>query len=308
MAKYGLVGIIVTLMGSLFYLGGCQSMPKSEQTSLKKLAIHGHRGSRGTHPENSIPAFEEAARAGADVLEFDMQLTADDVVVISHDSVITGQHCKDARGLVVKKPIAIRSIPLAKVKTFDCGNIAQERFPEQRRIPKTRIPTLDEVLTWKAQHAPALEMNIETKMEAPEPRWVPDPQHFVTKILEILRKHNAVEKAILQSFDFRTLEVAKKLEPKLRLSCLFEKEKAFCEPTAKVGAAFASPFIALVTPEEVAKCHAQGIAVVPWTLNSEAEWQVALAAKVDGIITDYPRKLIHYLGEKKKDVAPAASR
>lgn len=268
----------------------------------KKIVVHGHRGSRGTHPENTIPAFQEAVDAGADVLELDMHLTADDVVVVVHDPELTGKLCKDKKGKKLKKPVAVRKLKLKDLKTYDCGSVAHEKFPEQKQIPGTRIPTLEEVLEWRAKTAPKIALNIETKMDG---KNVPSADHFVTKVVEVLRKFDAVEATILQSFEFKTLEAAKKIEPKLKLSALFdEKEKDICNRAASIGVQFVSPHFSLATAEEVKACHGKSMQVVPWTLNDEAQWKAAIAAGVDGIISDYPRKLIKYLSSPAPTPTP----
>lgn len=270
--------------------------------TIQKLSVHGHRGSRGTHPENTLPAFQEAVAAGVQVLELDLQLTADDVVVISHDPDLTPEHCQYRTGAPLSGPIAVRSLKAAELAQFECGAIAQERFPEQKQIPGLDILTFESFLQWWAKNAPRLEMNIETKMSAQIPQWKLDPLLFTRKIIELLRKYGAVEKAILQSFDFRTLLVAKKIEPKLRLSCLFEGIENFCDATRKIGAQFASPNFQAVFPDEVTLCHHQGIQVVPWTANSEAEWRTLLDLQVDAIITDYPRRLTTYLSRLRQEM------
>ncbi len=261
--------------------------------------VHGHRGSRGTHPENTLPAFEEAVEAGAEVLELDMQVTADNTVVVSHEPELTPQLCRYASGKTIERPIPIRSLTAKELAQFECGSVPNPRFPEQKRLPGTGIPTLESFLQWKSRKAPQLEMNIETKMTASDPKWIPDPTLFASLVISLLKKYGAVDKAILQSFDFRTLSAAKKLSPSLRLSCLFENETNFCELTAKTGAHFASPNLSLVTPDNVKACHAKNIQVVPWTANTEAEWNRLIDCKVDAIITDYPRKLIQFLGKRK---------
>ncbi len=264
------------------------------------VSVHGHRGSRGTHPENTFPAFEEAVSAGAQVLELDLQLTADDVPVVTHDPDITARLCRYKDGRAVKQPIPIRSLKLKELEQFECGVMPQPRFPDQKNIAGLTIPTLDAFLSWWKTHAPNLELNIETKMSSDDPKWIPDPELFAQHVVNQFKKHGAIDKAILQSFDFRTLTAAKKLAPTLRLSCLFEQNRDFCEATAAASAQFASPYLGLVTPSEVAKCHAKKIQVVPWTANTEIEWKQLLDAKVDAIISDYPRKLLSFLANRKK--------
>lgn len=256
------------------------------------IKIHGHRGSRGTHPENTIPAFEEAVSAGADVFELDLQMTKDGIPVLSHEPLLDPALCRHRGGKELTAPIAIRTLTAKQVADFECGHRANPRFAEQKLVPGTAIPTLDDFLSWANKHAPeAMEFNIETKMTAPQPEWVADPLEFTNAVVAQLKKHGAIDRTILQSFDFRTLVHAKKIEPKLRLSCLFETEKDFCRRTKDVGAQFASPDYQLVTPEEVAACHQNGIQVVPWTANTPDIWMQMKSAGVDAIITDYPRRL-----------------
>jgi glycerophosphoryl diester phosphodiesterase len=298
--------LAATLLLSTF-LVGCQTTNPGNQTmkipaqTLEKLSVHGHRGSRGTHPENTLPAFQEAVASGAQVLELDMQLTKDDVVVISHEPDLTAAHCRYTTGKPILAPIPIRSITAKELGQFECGMVPQERFPDQKQIAGVPMPTLESFLIWKKKNAPKLEMNIETKMTADDPKWIPDPEFFARRVIATLKQNGGVEKAILQSFDFRTLAAAKKLEPRLRLSALFEHEKGFCEATALVGAQFASPEQSLVTAEEVARCHALKIEVAPWTANQPSDWKRLLECGVDAIITDYPRRLIGYLHQLRSE-------
>jgi glycerophosphoryl diester phosphodiesterase len=278
---------------------GCQSTQLSQgehSVPNRAISIHGHRGSRGTLPENTLPAFREAIAAGADYLELDVHLSKDDVIIVSHDPDITGHLCRDPQGQIVKTPIPIRTLTAREIATYDCGNVAQARFPEQQLIPKTPLPRLEEVFQLVKKEAPRIGLNIEAKMTASVPKYIADPIDFTRRIIHLVHQYDLTNQVILQSFDLRIIEAGKRMDPKIRLSCLYEGEVTdFCTPTAKLGAGYASPDFHLVTPEKVRACHEQGILVVPWTLNDEGAWEAALRAGVDGIISDYPRKAIHFL-------------
>src|SRR5215467_6084384 len=56
--------------------------------SNRMLEVHGHRGARAVLPENTLAGFEYAISAGADYIEMDVQITRDDVPVVSHDPVL----------------------------------------------------------------------------------------------------------------------------------------------------------------------------------------------------------------------------
>ena len=254
-------------------------------------------------PENTLPAFEYAISAGADVLELDMAVTRDDVLVVSHDPVVNEELCE---GPGTGRPI--RSLTLAELKRIDCGAIRNPRFPRQRTAPGTRIPTLDEVFSLApgfaalapggAALAPngAFHFNIETKIFPDRPEYTPDPERFVELVLAAIRRHKLESRVILQSFDYRTLRVMKKLEPRIRLSALDEiGGRDFVATARGAGAGIISPHLRLVTPEKVKAAHAAGIQVIPWTANVPEEWDKLAAAGVDAIITDDPAALIEYL-------------
>lgn len=107
------------------------------QTS-PRILVHGHRGARAVLPENTLPAFEHAVAAGADVLELDLAVTRDDVLVVSHDPMVNHVICKGPQPDAV-----IRRLTLAELKEYDCGSLANPAFPRQKALPGTRIPTLD---------------------------------------------------------------------------------------------------------------------------------------------------------------------
>ena len=274
------------------------------QEAARRIAVHGHRGSRGTVPENTIPAFEAALMAEADVLEMDMSVTKDNVLVISHEPKLTPERCLDAEGNRLEKPIPIRSLTLAEVKKYDCGSLGNPKFPRQLPVPGTRMPTLDEVFAMvKASGyaaAPQVEFNIETKLFPAEPELTPAPAEFAKLVVETIKKHGMEKRTMVQSFDFRTLREIKKLDPAIRTSQLTYEELVDIVPALKsIKADIWSPNSEWITLDSVKEAHAAGIQVAPWTINSKKGWDAAIAAGVDAIITDYPGDLVEYLKEKK---------
>ena len=100
---------------------------------------------------------------------------------------------------------------------------------------------------------------------------------------------------ILQSFDPRTLRVIKRLAPSVPRAALFEKQGDWMEIAKEFEATILSPELHLVSAELVAKSHAAGIQVVPWTANKPTEWAALAAAGSDAIISDDPAALIAWL-------------
>ena len=292
---------------SAFFLAALIASASNPQTIL----VHGHRGSRATRPENTIPAFQYAIQHGADVLELDLAVTKDNVLVVSHFPFITPDHPGErvCTGPETPPHTAIHSLTLAQVKQYDCGSVTLPAFPKQVAVPGTRIPTFDEVLDLASQGH--FDFNVETKSFPSHPELTPSPEQFVKLVDEAVKRHNLQSRVILQSFDFRTLIAMKKLDPAIRLSALIgsdpegdammgitDPDKDFVSIGKKTGAQIISPDFHLVTPEKVAAAHAAGLQVVPWTVDRQEDWQKMVDAKVDAIITDDPEALIQWLRTK----------
>lgn len=102
-----------------------------EGIALPERGISSHRGSNHTHPENTLPAFQEAIRAGAHQIELDVYLTDHGDLVVIHDRTV--DRTSDGRG-------DVRQMTLAEIRRLDAGSWKDERFAG------VRIPTLDEAL------------------------------------------------------------------------------------------------------------------------------------------------------------------
>ena len=258
------------------------------------ILVHGHRGARAVLPENTMPAFEYAIRAGVDVLELDLAVTKDNVAVVSHDPYLNPAICKDVEGKV-----AIRNLTFAELQRYDCGARQNPVFPKQKPVPGTRIPKFDDVLALAGRGK--FHFNVETKIFAKSPELTPSPEEFAGLVLDTVKKRGLVDRVILQSFDFRTLHAMKKLEPRMRLSALFDSaSKPFVEIARDAGATIVSPRYPLVTKAEVDAAHAAGLQVVPWTANTREDWAKLVDAGVDAIISDDPAELIAYLKETSR--------
>ena len=255
-----------------------------------KILVHGHRGARARMPENTMPAFEYAIQAGVDVLEMDMAVTKDNVIVISHDPILQAPVCSGPR-----KTAVIRELTLAQVREWDCGAKRNPRFPDQKPIPGTRMPTLDEVFQLAGRGS--FGFNIETKIFREHPEYTPSPEEFARLVLEKIRRYKLEKRVILQSFDFRTLVAMRKLAPEIRLAALIEKtSRDFRDAAREAGnAEIVSPEFPLVSPAKVASAHAAGLQVVPWTANNPVDWDRLIQAKVDAIISDDAAELLAHL-------------
>jgi glycerophosphoryl diester phosphodiesterase len=267
--------------------------------SPPRIHVHGHRGARALRPENTLPAFAYAIEQGVDVLELDLAVTKDDVLVVSHDPRMNPVFCEGPAG----SETVIRRMTLAELRRWDCGAKPNPAFPKQVAVRGTRVPTLQEVFDLVKRQGSGVEFNIETKISAAMPELTPAPQRFAELVLDVVRQNNLTSRVILQSFDFRTLQAMKKLEPKMRLSALYPismtmPHRTLVDLAKEAGAGIVSPQFTTVRREEVVAAHKAGLVVVPWTANEPAVWDALIAAEVDAIISDDPAALIAYLKGK----------
>ncbi len=258
------------------------------RADTRHILVHGHRGARARRPENTIPAFRYAIEQGADFLELDVAVTKDNVAVVSHDPHLNPMICTGP-----KPGTAIHDLTLAQLHEYDCGGTQNPLFKDQVPVPGTRVPTLDEVFALARGNA--VKFNVETKIFADHPELTPGPEEFTKMILDMIRKHHLEDRVILQSFDPRTLRVMKTLDPAIPRVALWETERDWAEVTREFEANILSPDYHLVTPERVAKAHAGGLQVVPWTVDKPEDWARMADCGVDAIITDDPAALIAWL-------------
>jgi len=252
----------------------------SPQLNPPPVLVHAHRGGR---PENTLPAFEYAIAAGVDAIELDLVVTKDNIVVVSHDP-----HLPSADGDGAK--------PGAVIYTLTLAQLHQE---VRERDWDTRMPTLDEVFALASKGN--FLFNIETKIFGDHPELTPSPEEFVTLVLERIREHRLEPRVILQSFDFRTLQVMKSLAPEIALAALYEGEhKDFTDIAREAGVKIVAPQFNLVTPEQVRAAHAAGLQVMTWTPNTPEDCDRLIAAGVDAIITDDPSALLARLGRTQE--------
>jgi glycerophosphoryl diester phosphodiesterase len=270
----------------------------------RHVMVHGHRGARARFPENTLPAFDYAMKAGADFLELDLQVTKDRKLVIDHDAFINLEHCLGPGGTKLSTGPLIFSLTLDEVKKYDCGSLPNLKFPEQKLVPGTRLSTLDELFTMvensKDSHAKTVQFNIETKIRPDKPNETTTPEEFTKLILDTLTRHKMIERSILQSFDYRTLAVARRLQPRLRLSALIEDHgQDMLQVARETHVQIISPDFRLLGLSIVEGLHKMGVQVHPWTPDNELEWDMLLRMGVDGIITDDPEALIKFLAQRK---------
>ncbi|MBC6988711.1 glycerophosphodiester phosphodiesterase family protein [Hymenobacter sp. BT491] len=265
----------------------------------RPLDLQGHRGCRGLMPENTIPAMRKALDLGVRTLEMDIAISQDKQPLLSHDPYMNADFVRTPAGRPIPKTdeqhYRLYAMPYAEIRRFDVGSQGNPKFPRQQKL-RTYKPLLAEVIDSAEAYAhlkkrPAPYYNIETKVTpAGDGVLHPAPTEFVKLVLAVVVAKGVQNRVIIQSFDPRTLEVVHRLYPAMQTALLVENLYGL-EHNLK-GLSFKpaiySPAYQLVTAGLVQDCHARGIKVIPWTVNSADIFAQLVQQRVDGIITDYP--------------------
>ena len=319
------------------------AFPPTERAMIRTLALaallaalpvhafdlQGHRGACGLLPENTLPSFKKALEIGVDTIECDMAVTKDDVVVIHHDLWLNPDTTRgpDGQWLASRGP-AIRDLTFAELQRYDVGRIKPGTkyaagFPDQQPADGTRVPRLSDLFDLVKQSGnDKVGFDCETKISPLEPDATLPPEAFAKRVVEEIRKHGMAARTMVQSFDWRTLQVIQKEAPEIRTMYLssprtikgeagkpspwlagFAIEAHGSVPRAvkAAGGKIWAPNQTYLTPELLAEARSLGIVVIPWTVNDPAMMDKLLGMGVDGIISDRP----DIVKERLKARAPA---
>lgn len=246
--------------------------------------IISHRGANKYAPQNTIPAFQKAVELGAHGVENDVHLTRDGVVVVCHDHTIDST--SNGTG-------SINDYTYEELLQFDFGSYFSPEFAG------TKIPTLAEFLD---VCRPMEIINVEIK----SPREKNTP--IVQKTLETVKEFGLLEQLLVSSFDSDILLECKRLEPRCKTGMLYSIDENECPHLAeltddyvafaqKIDAQALHPVLLFIDEEYVANCHKAGLAVNPWTVNTEHTVKGFGALHCDGLITDVPDLALQWLQE-----------
>lgn len=281
-------------------------MTISISNSHSQIDVQGHRGCRGLFPENSIPAFQKALDLGVTTLELDLVISKDNKVVVSHDPFMNHEIALDINGKTIseveEKSFNLYEMTYDSIKKYDCGSKPHPKFPNQQKI-KTYKPLLEEVIDLAEKHSQqTILYNIEIKsLAAWDLVYTPKVEEFVALVLDIIIAKGIENRITLQSFDIRTLEEVKRKAPKMVTSLLVDEFESitFKLKSLSFKPEIISPYYKLITKKRVKRLHKKELKVIPWTLNDEKDIKAMIDFKVDGIISDYPDRLIKILNDRK---------
>ena len=224
-------------------------------------AIFAHRGASHYAPENTLAAFEIALQQQADGIELDVQLTADDQVVVIHDALLN--RTTDGSGKVSQQT-------LKEIRQWDAGE-------------GLKIPTLEEVLALIGDQAI---LNIELKRSSRKADQLPKV------IIDLIQKYGLAHSVLLSSFDPYLLLCSRQVMPEIRLGILYSpglaghlKNNMY---SPRIQPYSLHPHYSLVTPHLLESARERGQVVYAWTVNKPKKMRKLFAMGIDGIITDDP--------------------
>jgi glycerophosphoryl diester phosphodiesterase len=277
--------VLFVLYGGLSFLAEpVQDHPYFDPDEFMVIA---HRGGRSLGPENTLHTYQRAVDLGVDVLEMDVHLTKDGHLAVIHDNTV--DRTTNGTG-------PVESFSLAELQTLD----AAHRWTKDRgrsfplRGKGIKIPALAEVF----RTFPHMRMNIEMK----EPRPT-----TISSLCRLIRDHNMSEKVMVASFDAGALKRFRKRCPEIATSAgALEAFLFYLLQKMHLENAFSPIAQALQVPENfgdlqilskrfVEAARARNIRVQAWTVNDIDRMKRLLNQGVNGIMTDYPQRLIEIL-------------
>jgi glycerophosphoryl diester phosphodiesterase len=230
-----------------------------------------HRGDSIRHPENTLPAFEAAVAAGADAVELDVRLSADGVLVVSHDPDL--------------ERTAGTSANVCDLTVEQLGRLNVGR-PEE----PVRIPTLNEVLQ---RMAGRVRVDIEIKNIPGQPDF-DTPREAVAEALVTLldQLQGVAQGVVVTSFNWLSLERVQELAPDVPTGVVtntaFDPASALAYASRKEHPWVLPEFPALAAAGEafVTEAHAAGVRVGTWTVDDPDGVDRLFGWGVDAVVTN----------------------
>jgi glycerophosphoryl diester phosphodiesterase len=261
-----------------------------------RTLVVGHRGARARFPENTLPALRHALAAGADGVEIDVRVSADDTLVLSHDATLPTGLCRDADGRRIRKGLAIRGLSFEALRRFDCGAVPDPGFPDQQAVPGTPMPSLAQVLDLLAADEPPgarrATLFLELKYEEDNPAFSPPRELFARLVVDLLRDRGFEDRTIVLSFDHPLLRAVRSLAPALRSMPLVDQNVDLSALARREEASWVGPRHGRLTAASVGALHAAGVKVFAWTANTPRDQDRLAALGVDALGTDDPQALV----------------
>jgi glycerophosphoryl diester phosphodiesterase len=291
-----LLAIILTLSIIYIYLSSQKGEKAVEKEIFKNnkqsFLVFAHRGGGGLYPENTLEAFRYSLEVKVDVLELDIHATSDGKLVVLHDSSV--DRTTDGSGKV-------KEMTLAELKKLDAGyqfsTDSGQTFPFRGK--NVTIPTLEEVF----DNFPQTKFNIEPKQAEPS---------IIIPFCNLLREKKKTDKVMVGSFNQTVIDEFRRECPEVATSASPSEVSEFLAyQKSGLSGSYTPPMQALQVPEQIAgvqivtqdfveSAHKLNLQIHVWTINETIDMQRLIGLGVDGIMTDYPDKLLELVKPKKE--------
>ena len=303
--------VLLCIVVAIVIIGVAQFHHRSDPKNLKQYetnnpfitgetAISAHRSGAGQYPEETLAAFRgctENPDVQVDYFEFDLHMTADDVLVLSHDATL--DRVSDAAAVFGAENVLVRDKTLAELKELNmAADLRGDAVPDE-----LRILSLDEVLDYLTA-AGDYRYIIEIK-DGGDVGLAAADQLYAT-----LKTRGLLDRVIVGSFRDEVADYITANYPDMHRSASPEEvmQFYFAALTGKkefacsydvlqlpFGDAESSYGINLGTTTVINFAHANNLAIQYWTVNSEEDMAYLSSVGADALITDYPDKAARVL-------------
>ena len=322
--------VVFSLLLPLIYFSKT-TFAAEKRVPVKKVFVIGHRGAAGLYPENTLYGFERTLEIGVDGIELDVLTTADGVLCVHHDYCLKPEIARtsDKKWVDKKSSIPIKSKTFAELQTYDVGRLRRHtkyasKYPEQQPIDGERIPALREVIALMKQRSQDdTKLWIEIKTSPEQPDMTPPVEMVVKQVLKVINDENFESRALVLSWDWRTLALVQEMAPQIPTAHVSGTGKRI--DNIKLRQPGPSPWTAgidvddykgsiphgiqaaggqiwcawrrTLTKKQVETAHELGLKVFVWTVDSKKDMKRFLKMDVDGIITNRPDRAKQLLSQ-----------
>ena len=237
------------------------------------MRVIAHRGYSSQAPENTMAAFQRALDAGITDLELDVQMTRDGQIVVIHDEKV--DRTSDGEGLV-------KDFSFSELQKLDFGRWFSPEYAGER------IPRLEDVLKLAAAHD--MWVNVELKTGI-----IRYPK-LEEKVVDLIQHFDMAHQVIISSFNHYSLKTVKDICPDMPIGLLYMA--GLYEPwnyAVAMGAQALHPLHWNIVPEVTKGSKEAGIKLHPFTVDEPDIIQRMIDANVDGIISNYPERVVSLL-------------
>jgi glycerophosphoryl diester phosphodiesterase len=245
--------------------------PAQTLIASPRLMVIAHRGNSSVAPENTLPAFQLALDAKADLVELDYYHSSDGVPVVIHDKIL--DRTTNAEEILGQPKLLVDGLPLADLRKLDVGTWFDDKFAG------TKMPTLLESLDL-----------IQTSSVALVERKAGD----AATLVKLLEEKQLTDRVVVQAFDWSFVAECRRLSPRLALGTLSGKpaNSEQIKAAAETGADIIVWDHEKIGRREIAQIHQLGKKVWAYTIDNPQRAKQLIAAGLDGIITNKPAEMM----------------